>query len=164
MPEDQLDSNINSNPVERMPTQPSAPEESIAIEKKEIPTATQERPVATPIPEIPKQELGQGGLGGESLTKKQQEQHIKEIESIMEKNIEEIYAQMPPDKQKQFKTKGEETAIKIDTLLHKTKINIKKIMNLIKKWLSMIPGVNSFFLEQSSKIKTDEIIKNRKNW
>jgi hypothetical protein len=53
---------------------------------------------------------------------------------------------------------GEETVEKINSLLDKTKIKIGKIINLIKKWLKIIPGINQFFLEQEAKIKTDKII------
>jgi len=48
---------------------------------------------------------------------------------------------------------------KINTLLDKAKINLGKIASLIRKWLSIIPGVNKFFLEQEAKIKADEIMK-----
>ena len=43
--------------------------------------------------------------------------------------------------------------------MDKAKLKVKKVVNLIKKWLTMIPGVNKFFLEQEAKIKTDEIVK-----
>jgi hypothetical protein len=38
------------------------------------------------------------------------------------------------------------------------KFKVKAIVDLIKKWLAIIPGVNKFFLEQEAKIKTDQII------
>ena len=66
---------------------------------------------------------------------------------------------MPKSKQREFKGEGEKTAAKINQLMSKTKVNVKKIINLIKKWLSIIPGINSFFLEQEAKIKADEIFK-----
>ena len=61
-----------------------------------------------------------------------------------------------------FKKAGEETVAQIDVLLSETKLRINKIIDLIKKWLKMIPGVNKFFLEQEAKIKTDKIIKIKK--
>jgi len=86
----------------------------------------------------------------------------KKIENILAKNMEEIYLNMPPDKQKEFKTAGEEAAREINGLLDKTKLKVKKIIGIIRKWLSIIPGVNKFFLEQESKIKADEIMKIKK--
>ena len=37
-----------------------------------------------------------------------------------------------------------------------------KIIDVIKKWLSIIPGINKFFLEQEAKIKTDKIMELKK--
>jgi hypothetical protein len=75
------------------------------------------------------------------------------------KDMGDIYLNMSPAKQQEFKREGEKTAREINSLLQKTKVTIKKIISLIKKWLSIIPRVNKFFLEQESKIKADEIMK-----
>lgn len=83
----------------------------------------------------------------------------KEIEKTLSKDLEAEYLNMPSFKQREFREVGEKTAIEINKLLDKTKIKVKKIINLIKKWLSIIPGINKFFLEQEAKIKADEIIK-----
>jgi len=89
-----------------------------------------------------------------------------QIENILEEDLEEIYFSLPPEKQKEFKTKGEETAKKISLALQKTKIKVNQIIKLIKNWLKLIPGVNKFFLEQEAKIKADKIIelKRKNNW
>jgi hypothetical protein len=42
-------------------------------------------------------------------------------------------------------------------MIQSGKVNIKKIRNLIIRWLRVIPGVNRYFLEQEAKIKTDRI-------
>lgn len=86
----------------------------------------------------------------------------KKIEGILAKGVEEAYLNMDSLKQMEFKREGEKTAREINSLLEKTKVKVKKIISLIKKWLSLIPGVNKFFLEQESKIKADEILKIRK--
>ena len=83
----------------------------------------------------------------------------KEIEDIMAKDLDELYLELPENKRMAFKKVGEETALKINELMIKGKSAAKKIVGLIKKWLSMIPGVNKYFLEQEAKIKTDEILK-----
>jgi len=91
------------------------------------------------------------------------EERERQIENFLARDLEEIYLGLPLNKQVEFRKTGEETARKINKLLEHTKINIGKIVVLIRKWLSLIPGVNKFFLEQEAKIKADEIIKLRKN-
>jgi len=88
-----------------------------------------------------------------------EEERKKRIEKILEKDLEDIYIKMSPEKQKEFRLAGEETSRKINLLLGQGRVRVKKIIDLIRKWLSLIPGVNKFFLEQEAKIKTDEIIK-----
>lgn len=85
------------------------------------------------------------------------------VEKILEEDLEEIYFNMPPAIQQEFKLKGEETASKIRLLLQEAKARAGKILKLIVDWLKLIPGVNQFFLEQESKIKTDKILKIIKN-
>ena len=82
----------------------------------------------------------------------------KEVESIMEEDFTDIFLSMPPDKQQEFKETGEETLSKIRQLLESTKINAKKIFQLLRDWMKIIPGVDRFFLEQEAKIKTDKIL------
>lgn len=83
----------------------------------------------------------------------------KKIEGILEEDLGELYNNLTPQEQKAFKIKGEQTAQSIFQLVyHKSKIKVKKIIKLISNWLSMIPGVNRYFLEQEAKIKADKII------
>lgn len=90
-----------------------------------------------------------------------QAQRQKQIENVLADGLKDIYRNLAPAKQKEFKKAGEETARKINLLLAKAKINIGEIIKLIKKWLSLIPGVNKYFLEQEAKIKADELIRLR---
>ena len=83
----------------------------------------------------------------------------KQIENVLAQGLKEVYLNLAPVQRQEFKRAGEATARKINQLLRQTKINIGKIIKLIKKWLSLIPGVNKYFLEQEAKIKADEIIK-----
>lgn len=96
-----------------------------------------------------------GGFASQN-TKRQ-----KEIEDIMSQDVRDMYLQMTPDKQQEFKAKGEKTASEINNLLDKAKWEVGKIIDLLKKWLLIIPGVNKFFIEQEAKIKADEIIRLR---
>jgi len=102
-----------------------------------------------------------GGLVDISNLQKAKRARQKEIEKIMEENLEQIYLGLPPEKQISFMAAGEKTAIEISTLLDKGKATLKIIIDLLKKWLSLIPGVNKYFLEQEAKIKADKILENR---
>lgn len=81
-----------------------------------------------------------------------------QIEKVLEEDIEEIYFNLPQDKQKEFKEKGEETASAIRKLFESIKIQTKEIIKLITDWLKIVPGINKFFIEQEAKIKADKIL------
>ncbi|MCD4706040.1 hypothetical protein K8R61_03085, partial [bacterium] len=87
---------------------------------------------------------------------------LVEIENILSQGMENIYDGLSPEKQSEFKKKGEETALKISLLLQKTKVKVKNIIKLIKDWLKIIPGINKFFLEQEAKIKADKLLNLKK--
>lgn len=131
------------------------PEKKVEIEKPPVPEVEKpapppevvEKPVVAPPPAVPP--LPPRPPKSETLVK---------IEKILEEDLSEIYFKMPPEKQKEFKEKGEKTASKIEKLIEKGKAVAKKILKLITDWLRLIPGVNKFFLEQEAKIKTDKIV------
>jgi hypothetical protein len=83
---------------------------------------------------------------------------LVKIEKILEEDLEDFYFSMPPEQQKAFKEKGEETASAIENMVRAGKAIGRKILKLIRAWLKMIPGVNKFFLEQEAKIKTDKVM------
>ncbi len=94
-----------------------------------------------------------------TITDAYHQRREKEIDNFLSDGLSETFLAMSPAKQKIFKEEGEKTAKKINILLDATKINIGKIINLIRRWLSLITGANRFFLDQEAKIKTDKIIK-----
>lgn len=118
----------------------------------EAPAATAETPLADQAPAT----AGAADVGAPLTATEQQ------IERIMEEGLAEFYVAMPPDKQFAFRKAGEETARQINRLLHETKVQVKKIISLLKDWLKLIPGINRFFLEQEIKIKADELLKLRR--
>ena len=126
----------------------TAPEAKETLAEKEA-GGTKEQPKTIPP-------AGLVDIGEAGQARKEREEKIGKI---LEAGMEEIYLSLPANKQGEFKAKGEETMKKINTLLDKVKVNLGKIASLIKKWLSLIPGVNKFFLEQEAKIKADEIMK-----
>ena len=87
-------------------------------------------------------------------------QQIREaqIDQILSDGLEDVFLSLSPKKQLEFCNEGEVTVKKINQLMESTKFKIRAIVDLIKKWLAIIPGVNKFFLEQEAKIKTDRII------
>ncbi|MCF7820176.1 MAG: hypothetical protein K9M44_01745 [Candidatus Pacebacteria bacterium] len=93
----------------------------------------------------------------------EQAKQLKEIDNILSEGLEDVFLNLSKDKQAQFKQTGEETVAKINVLLEKTKIKVEQIVNLIKKWLGIIPNANYYYLEQESKIKADKIIKLKKH-
>lgn len=122
-------------------------------EKAEIEEITKEQPTETPVePAVVVQVVQPVALTAEDSTTAQ-------IETILEEDLTDLYLTMPRETQQKFKVKGEETSSKIRQLVQKTKINAKKIFQLIRDWLKIIPGVNRFFLEQEAKIKTDKILR-----
>lgn len=112
-------------------------------------TQPEEQPVAEPImqkvvavqPVVPKKNKFEAG-----------------IEEVLQEDLTDLYLSMTPEDRKAFKIKGEETVSMIHTLVRVAHINTKKIFQLIRTWLQMIPGVNRFFLEQEAKIKTDKVL------
>jgi len=84
---------------------------------------------------------------------------LRKIEHILQEDMGEIYAEMPPDKKVEFKQEGEAAAKEIEGMLFKVSVHSKKILKLLLHWLKIIPGVNKFFLSQEAKLKADEIMK-----
>lgn len=80
------------------------------------------------------------------------------IEKILSEGLDDLYTKLPDNRKTEFKQKGEETASAIEKLLQGAKVKMKKVINVIRDWLLMIPGVNKFFLEQEIKIKADKLL------
>ncbi len=96
-------------------------------------------------------------VGGQALSF--HNQRAQEIDNILSAGLHDVFLKMNPQEQREFKRVGEETTVKIVAMLDKGKVKISKIIDLIKKWLKIIPGVNKFFLEQEAKIKADKIMR-----
>lgn len=81
-----------------------------------------------------------------------------QVEKILEEDLVDVYKTMDAKQQQAFKEKGKEVATNIEILVETLKTRAKIVLGYIRDWLSIIPGVNKFFLEQESKIKTDRIM------
>jgi hypothetical protein len=86
----------------------------------------------------------------------------RQVEGIMEEDLEDLYKDLPDADKLIFKKKGEETATYISQLLLETKIRIQEIFKALLDWLKIIPGISKAFVEQEAKIKTDQLIKMKK--
>ena len=82
----------------------------------------------------------------------------KQVESIMENDLVDIYKTMDPKTQQEFKDKGKEVATKLEIMIETVKIKARSVLELFRDWLGMIPGINKFFLDQEAKIKVDQIM------
>jgi hypothetical protein len=100
---------------------------------------------------------------GRPSVQRQADKKVVLIEDALADGLASYYLSMGKEKRQLFKREGERVAREISRLLGETKINVKKIIQMIKQWLSMIPGVSSFFVEQEAKIKADEILKVTRN-
>ncbi len=127
--------------------------------KIEISSADKEK-VLDEVAQAEKETKDSGpALAGLGAVQQKYQQREKQIESILANGLADLYIKMPADKQQEFKLAGEQTAHKINSLLDQAKVKIKEIIDLIRKWLLIIPGVNKFFLEQEAKIKADEVMR-----
>lgn len=94
-----------------------------------------------------------------TLSMKEREE---QIEKFLSGGLEEAYLKMTASEREEFRRVGEKTAREINSILARAKVKTKKIINLIKKWLALIPGVSKFFLEQEAKIRADKIMELKK--
>ena len=138
-------------------------------------------PQGLPIPEKPKspensreqkidqttekegQNLGQekfGEASGKKIVIAKTSAQLREeaIDRILSDGLGDIFVKLPQPKQQEFRVEGEKTVKKINQLIEKGKLNLGSLVKMIRQWLSIIPGVNRFFLEQDAKIKADKIM------
>jgi len=101
--------------------------------------------------------VSDAGVGAPGIDASKTPLH-QNIEAVLEEGLGDLYFSLSPEKQQVFKAQGEQTAKKIIVLMETAKITFRKVFNLIKKWLKIIPGLNRFFVEQEAKIKADRII------
>jgi len=140
--------------------EPVAPERSPEVRREAVPEVRPEGPAETKTEEEAARRKYAPPPPTEepAATPVVKSQELVEIESILAENLDELYLQMTPQQQMAFKQQGEETANKVQKLLLEAKLKAREILNLIKDWLKLLPGINKFFLEQEAKIKTDRLI------
>ncbi len=92
-----------------------------------------------------------------AILPKDKDPQLVEIESILADGLDQAYMSLTAEKRQEFRSAGEVLARTIQEMVQHGKVNMKKIRNLIIKWLRVIPGVNRYFLEQEAKIKADRL-------
>lgn len=158
MPEQNLE-NINplespSSAAEQMHGVENIPEKSSESKPERSIQASQEKNSNTSVSvSLP------NAVGQEPVSVSNQEIVLKKVENILASGMEQAFLTMDVATQAKFKIKGEETAKKISTLMQKSKLKAKEVVNLILEWLRIIPKVNKFYIEQEAKIKTDHIMR-----
>lgn len=160
MPSENKLEQIIPNPAEQAPVGAKVESSSeTAIERQEAPKKDKktEKPKET-VPVI-KASLPKISIPIDDYHRRRAEA----IDDILEDGLDSFFLQMNPQEQKRFKEEGEKTTFKINQLLDKAKVSVSKIVSLIKRWLSLIPRTNKYFLEQEAKIKADKIFKINKN-
>lgn len=145
---------IGVQPVERTPSTAPEQREQAAQQEQEqnqLEVTTGERPQPERDTRRPARAVPQAPTIQQAVQ--------KDIENILSEDLGDLYRTMTPEQQKKFRTRGEEIAAKVTQLVLTAKARFRDIWSLVRAWLGMIPGVNKLFLEQESKIKTDQLIK-----
>lgn len=143
---------------ERIPS--SVPEKPAAQERSSERGFERASDVAAPRP-VQRLTVRQGGASSAApvvVSPSLKSETLLRIEQVMEERLQSVFHEMSPNVKVVFKQKGEQTASEIEVLMHKVKIQSKKIFHLLFAWLRIIPGVNQYFLEQEAKLKTDELL------
>lgn len=125
------------------PEQERGEQDSLSLEKKEAAVSSLSQAISSLSP----------------IKISEEDQKLsQDIEAILAEDMEELYKNLPKELQSDFKKKGEKTAQEIKSIITQAKVVVFKVVKLIKEWLLMVPGVNKFFLEQTSKIKAQKIL------
>lgn len=148
--------NIGQPKIEKLAPRPTSERDLHPEAKAEQALVAAEKPkeAAKPL-----EKSGEGNIVVSSQAQSYQAKRAAAIDNILAEGLNDIYLKMKPAEQAAFKKKGEETVAKINELLGQAKVKAAKIIDLIRSWLKLIPGINRFFLEQEAKIKTDKIIR-----
>lgn len=82
----------------------------------------------------------------------------EDVQKILEDGLEEAIVTMPEEAKQRFLQKGREIGTIVADMVRQYKVEVKRVLHMLKDWLTTIPGINRFFLEKEAKIKTDRIL------
>lgn len=86
------------------------------------------------------------------------------IEKKLETGVAEAFSELEPLAQEAFKVEGENTGAAVRALLSAPKFDakqVKRIFDLVRKWLSLLPNTNPWWVEQWAKAKTGALVRVR---
>jgi len=173
MPDNKVNVNERPNSHEALDLRENMPsaQESLGVKKIELTPLPEDLNKISPSEKIEVAERGAGleqappgGIIASGQQRQRQAARYREIENALADGLDDLYLGMDQISQDKFKVAGEEAGRAINELLSKGKYTVKKVVDIIKKWLSLLPGVNKFFLEQEAKIKADKIINLQKKY
>jgi len=118
--------------VDEFLEEPEAPAAAPAVEG--------EKPAEAPAVEAPKDEL------------------LEAVEKILEKELGVYDQHFVPEVKARFEDKGKEVARELTAKIRKNSAKPRFIHHAIRKWLLTVPRVNKQFVEQTAKIKTDQLL------
>ncbi len=87
-----------------------------------------------------------------------EQEQLQKIEHVLSEGLQEIFVALPPAEQQKFKVAGEQAAREVQGLLGQVKVQVGKIIEVIRRWLGSLPAVNKFFIEQEAKIKAQKLV------
>lgn len=149
---------LDSKKVEKVAT-PEVEVGEAKVDTEKLPEGgkeTAEKEIATRVEAAPSG--GAPVAAPAVVVAEEKDPELKKIEDILAEDMTDIFLSLPEEKRQAFKIKGEEVAQGIKAIINSGKIKLMKILELIRSWLKMVPGINKFFLEQEAKIKVDKLM------
>lgn len=92
-----------------------------------------------------------------AVIEQHKDQTLEQIEHVLSDGLKDVYAQLPPNKQRQFRVQGEAAARQIRQMVAGGKPRSYKLVKLVDSWLKLIPNVNRYYLRQETKRKVDRL-------
>lgn len=87
-----------------------------------------------------------------------EQEQLQQIEEVLAEGLKDIFSALPAVEQQKFKIAGEQAAREVQGLLGQVKVQVGKIIEVIRRWLGSLPAVNKFFIEQEAKIKAQKLV------
>lgn len=145
-------------PIERRPEQPLTQPERESRESEEPREGVELPPTREESAPAPVEPV-RAPVAPPTVALPPKSEMLQRVEKILEEDLAQVYFLMNAEEQSRFKEKGEETANAIESLLAQARASAVKLIQLLKAWFQLIPGVSKFFVERESKIKTDKLLR-----
>ncbi len=134
---------------------------AVEVKKQQTPPAAQEtvQPQAKPQPQEAHPADAQIQMPPkEAAAEAPKDEVLKNIEEILSENQDDILQGLGELERQTFGVKGEELARTLKAMLTQAEIDNEKIDEAIIAWMSMVPGQNSFYIEQEALTKRGKLL------